>query len=50
VQALKDSRTITTVGAGIRWQATSDRDLNVGLDFAVSTDDRAAFIQIGERF
>jgi hypothetical protein len=50
VQALKDSRTITTVGAGIRWQATADRDLNVGLDFAVSTDDRAVFIQVGERF
>lgn len=50
VQALKDNRTITTVGAGIRWQATSDRDLNVGVDFAVSSDDRAVFIQIGERF
>jgi hypothetical protein len=34
----------------VRWQATADRDLHVGIDVAVSTDDRALFIQVGERF
>jgi hypothetical protein len=47
---LAQARTITTLGAGVRWQATADRDLHVGIDVAVSTDDRALFIQIGERF
>jgi hypothetical protein len=47
---LSEGRAINSVGAGVRWQATADRDMNVGLDFAVSTDDRALFIQIGEKF
>jgi len=29
---------------------TAERDMNVGLDYAVSSDDRAVFIQIAERF
>lgn len=47
---LSEARTITTVGTGLRWQVTADRDMHVGLDVAVSTDDRAVFLQIGERF
>jgi outer membrane protein assembly factor BamA len=50
LHALADGRTIRTVGGGVRWQVTSNRDMNIGLDFAVSSDDRAVFIQIGERF
>ena len=50
LHALADGRTIKTVGAGVRWQVTSGRDMNLGLDFAASSDDRAVFIQIGERF
>jgi hypothetical protein len=47
---LADARTITTVGGGVRWQVTADRDMHLGIDLAVSSDDQAAFIQIGERF
>jgi Omp85 superfamily domain len=47
---LWDARTITTFGAGLRWQVTAERPMHIGLDAAVSTDDRAVFIQVGERF
>ena len=50
VRELADGRTIKTVGAGVRWRVTAERDMNVGVDFAVSSDDRAVFIQIAERF
>lgn len=49
-QQLSDGRTITSYGGGVRWQVTADRDMNIGLDFAISSDDRAVFIQIGEKF
>jgi hypothetical protein len=48
--ALSDGSTITSYGGGVRWQVTADRDMHLGLDFALSTDDRAVFIQVGERF
>ena len=47
---LSDARTIVTLGTGLRWQVTAERDMHLGLDFAVSSDDKAVFIQIGERF
>jgi Omp85 superfamily domain len=47
---LSNGRTITSYGGGVRWQVTADRDMHLGLDVAISTDDRAAFIQVGERF
>jgi hemolysin activation/secretion protein len=47
---LADGRTITSFGSGVRWKVTAERDMNIGLDFAVSSDDKAVFIQIGERF
>jgi hypothetical protein len=50
VAKLHSARTITTCGGGVRWQVSADRDLNVGLDYAVSSDDKAVFLQIGERF
>ena len=50
LKALSDGRTITSYGGGVRWKATAERELNLGLDFAISTDDKAVFIQIGERF
>jgi len=50
IRGLADARTIATVGTGLRWQVTADRDMHLGLDFAISTDDRAVFLQIGERF
>jgi len=50
VRELADGRTIKTFGGGVRWRVTAERDMNVGLDYAVSSDDRAVFIQIAERF
>ena len=47
---LRDGRTIRTVGGGLRWRVTEERDMNVGVDYAASSDDRAVFIQISERF
>ena len=47
---LGSARTITSVGGGVRWRPSADKDLNLGVDFAISTDDRAVFIQIGEKF
>jgi len=47
---LSHSRTILSYGAGLRWQATKDKPLNLGLDAAISTDERAILIQIGEKF
>ena len=47
---LGEGRTIKTVGGGVRWRVTQERDMNIGLDYAVSSDDRALFIQIAERF
>jgi hypothetical protein len=47
---LKDGRTIRTLGGGVRWRVTAERDMNIGVDYAHSSDDRAVFIQIAERF
>ena len=50
VKRLGSGRRITSYGAGIRWQVTQDKKLNLGLDAAISTDDKAAYIQVGEQF
>ena len=50
LRQLADGRTIHTFGGGVRWRVTAERDMNVGVDYAVSSDDRAVFIQIVERF
>ena len=47
---LADSRTIISYGAGLRWQPTPDKSLNLGIDAAISSDDRAVYVQIGEAF
>jgi hypothetical protein len=47
---LADGRTIKTVGGGVRWRVTAERDMNVGLDYAVSSDDRAVIHPDRERF
>ncbi len=47
---LSDSRTIISYGAGVRWQATREKSLNLALDFAISSDDRAVYFKIGEAF
>jgi outer membrane protein assembly factor BamA len=45
-----DSKPVKTFGAGIRWQAVASQKLNLGIDFAVSDDDKAVHVQVGERF
>ena len=47
---LFSGRNIVSYGGGLRWQVTKDKRLNIGLDYAISTDDQALFIQIGEKF
>jgi len=47
---LSSSRTITSYGGGVRWQVTKEKDLNLGVDVAFSTDDQAVYIRIGEKY
>ena len=44
------STTIYSYGAGIRWQVTADKKLNLGVDVGYSDDNRAVYVQVGERF
>lgn len=41
---------ITSYGAGIRWQVTKDKKLNLGVDVGYSDDDSAVYVQVGEKF
>jgi len=41
---------VTSYGAGLRWQVTKAKTLNLGLDFAFSTDEKAYYIRIGEKY
>jgi outer membrane protein assembly factor BamA len=50
IDSLTSGRTIVSYGGGLRWQVTKEKKLNLGLDFAISTDDQAFLIQIGEKF
>ena len=43
-------RTIISGGAGIRWQVIRDKSMHFGLEAAVSNDDSAIYVQIGENF
>jgi hypothetical protein len=47
---LISGRNIVSYGGGLRWQVTKDKKLNLGLDYAVSTDGEAFIVQIGEKF
>jgi len=47
---LLSGRRISSYGAGLRWQVTAEKKMNLGLDAAISTDDKAFYIQVGERF
>jgi outer membrane protein assembly factor BamA len=41
---------ITSYGAGIRWQVTKDKGLNLGVDVGYSDNESAVYVQVGERF
>ena len=45
-----DTDWVNSLGAGIRWQVFADRNIHIGLDYGVSEDDEALYIQVGERF
>lgn len=47
---LFDEQTINSYGGGIRWQVTEDKKLNLGIDVGYSDDDRAVYVQVGEKF
>jgi len=47
---LADGSIITSYGAGLRWQVTADKRLNLAFDAAVSTDDSAIYLRIGEKY
>lgn len=47
---LADGTIITSYGTGLRWQVTADKPLNLALDGAVSTDDSAIYLRIGEKY
>jgi len=42
--------TITSYGAGIRWQITKDKKLNLGVDIGFSDNNSAIYVQVGEKF
>jgi hypothetical protein len=39
IGSLVSGRTIVSYGGGLRWQVTKEKKLNLGIDFANSTDD-----------
>ena len=41
---------VTSYGAGIRWQVLASQPLNLGVDVGFSGDDKAIYLQVGERF
>lgn len=45
-----DGETITSVGAGVRWQATKNKPLHLGFEVGASDDDTAFYIRVGEKF
>lgn len=47
---ITSGRKVASTGAGLRWQVTKDKTMNLGLDVAFSTDDQAIYVQIGESY
>ena len=43
-------RRITSLGGGLRWQITEKHKLHIAVDGAISSDDKAVYLGIGERF
>ncbi|WP_229723887.1 BamA/TamA family outer membrane protein [Oxalicibacterium solurbis] len=47
---LPDEKILPSIGAGLRWQASKDYKVNVSLDVAVTRDDHAVYLYVGEAF
>jgi hypothetical protein len=45
-----DTKPITSIGGGLRWQVLENKSLNLGVDVGFSKGERALYIQVGERF
>ncbi len=50
INTLYQSKTITSVGGGLRWQVTGDKKLNLGVDVGYSNGEYAVYVQVGEQF
>ena len=50
LNGLLDGDVVTSEGVGLRWQATEDKALNLGLDLAFSDGDSTVYIRVGEMF
>ena len=52
-ESMKDAfsnTVISSVGAGIRWQVSAEKPMHLGVDFGVSGDEEAIYVQVGEKF
>ncbi|MFT5519539.1 MAG: outer membrane protein assembly factor BamA [Enterobacterales bacterium] len=47
---LGNNKRITSYGIGLRWQPIATESLHIGLDVALSSDDSAIYIRVGESF
>ncbi|MCG8537000.1 MAG: BamA/TamA family outer membrane protein [Pseudomonadales bacterium] len=47
---LSSGRTVQSYGAGIRWQATEEKTINLGVDIAFSGSESAVYIRAGEAY
>ena len=47
---LDNQKRITSYGIGLRWQPIATESLHIGLDVALSSDDSAIYIRVGESF
>lgn len=47
---LFDDDSVTSIGAGLRWQVAKEQGMNLGIDVAYSSDDYTIYVQVGEGF
>ena len=49
-QDLSSGRKVQSYGGGVRWQATEEKLINLGVDLAFSGSESAVYIRAGEAF
>ena len=49
-QNLYDAEDVISYGGGLRWQVTQDKKLNLGVDLVFSGDNKAVYVQVGEKY
>lgn len=50
IDHLMQNDVVTSYGGGLRWQATADKAMHLGVDLAFSGDDSVLYIRVGEMF